>query len=238
MATQYAFGQIVTNGLVLALDAADQNSYTSGSTTWYDVSGNNNSGILTGSTLPQYVTSSNTLFFNGSTSYVNIPALNYTAGSSYTFNTWVLNNWTLTGQNIAPFPMILRDGNSGGSRLFIGIKIGSSANLGFNVYMSNAGSLETNNTTAPINNIWYNVVATYTAGTASLYLNAQLISQTSSSVIFAGTNNAGIMIANGSASGNSFWSGSISVVQAYNRALSATEVQQNYNAQKSRFGLT
>ena len=41
-----------------------------------------------------------------------------------------------------------------------------------------------------------------------------------------------------SVSGNNFWSGSISVVQAYNRALSAAEIQQNYNAQKSRFGLT
>ena len=46
MATQYAFGKIVTNGLVLALDAANPKSYVSGSTTWRDLSGNNNSGSL------------------------------------------------------------------------------------------------------------------------------------------------------------------------------------------------
>ena len=46
MAVQYSFGKIVTDGLVLALDAADRNSYVSGSTTWRDVSGNNNSGSL------------------------------------------------------------------------------------------------------------------------------------------------------------------------------------------------
>jgi hypothetical protein len=201
------------------------------------LSGNNNSGTLTGSTLPQYITSSNTLFFNGSTSYVSVPSLNYTSGSSYTFNTWVLNNWALTGQGVTPWPMIIRDGNSSGNRLFIGIKIGTGTNLGFNVYMSNAGAFETTNITPPTSNIWYNVVTTHTAGTASIYSNAILISQTTSSITFAGTNNAGIMIANGSAGGNSFWSGSISIVQAYNRALSASEILQNYNAQKSRFGL-
>lgn len=41
MATQYANGKIVTDGLVLCLDAADRNSYVSGSTTWFDLSGNN-----------------------------------------------------------------------------------------------------------------------------------------------------------------------------------------------------
>jgi hypothetical protein len=41
MATQYAFGKIVTDGLVLVLDAADKNSYPGSGTTWRDMSGNN-----------------------------------------------------------------------------------------------------------------------------------------------------------------------------------------------------
>ena len=49
---QYAFGRIVTDGLILALDAADRNSYPGSSTTWYDVSGNGNHGTLTGFTGP------------------------------------------------------------------------------------------------------------------------------------------------------------------------------------------
>ena len=40
-------GNIVTNGLVLYLDAANYLSYTSGSTTWRDLSSSNNSGTLT-----------------------------------------------------------------------------------------------------------------------------------------------------------------------------------------------
>jgi hypothetical protein len=46
MATQYAFGQIVTNGLVLSLDAADKNSYPGSGTVWSDLSGNNNNNTL------------------------------------------------------------------------------------------------------------------------------------------------------------------------------------------------
>ena len=42
MATQYAFGQIVTSGLVLCLNAADKNSYPGSGTTWTDLSGNSN----------------------------------------------------------------------------------------------------------------------------------------------------------------------------------------------------
>jgi hypothetical protein len=48
MATNYNyFGGIVTNGLVLDLDAAKLASYPGTGTAWYDISGNNNNGTLT-----------------------------------------------------------------------------------------------------------------------------------------------------------------------------------------------
>lgn len=46
MGTQFANGKIVTDGLVLALDAADRNSYISGSSVWNDVSGNNKNFVF------------------------------------------------------------------------------------------------------------------------------------------------------------------------------------------------
>ena len=78
MATQYAFGQIVTNGLVLSLDAADLNSYPSSGTTWRDLSGNNNTATLafSGSSgaLPVFdSTNGGRFIFNGSSSYGTIP---------------------------------------------------------------------------------------------------------------------------------------------------------------------
>ncbi len=49
MATQFAFGKIVTDGLVLALDAADRNSYPGSGTTWTDLSINKSNSTLTNS---------------------------------------------------------------------------------------------------------------------------------------------------------------------------------------------
>jgi hypothetical protein len=73
MATQYAFGKIVTDGLVLSLDAADKNSYPGSGTTWTDLSGRGFNCSMTGSvsynsTFPQYF------------DYANLP--NYFTGNS------------------------------------------------------------------------------------------------------------------------------------------------------------
>ena len=48
MATQFANGKIVTDGLVLAINAADKNSYPGSGTTWTDISGNGRNNTLNG----------------------------------------------------------------------------------------------------------------------------------------------------------------------------------------------
>jgi hypothetical protein len=82
---------------------------------------------------------------------------------------------------------------------------------------------------------WAYVVGTYTTGTKVLYVNGvQVNSNTASGTL--GTNAGGSKI--GSYNVNAYWfNGSIADVQVYNRALTATEVAQNYNALRSRFGL-
>ena len=72
MATQYAFGQIVTNGLVLSLDAADQNSYSGSGTVWNDLSGNNYSGSLTNG--PTFDSAANSIVLDGVDDYINSSA--------------------------------------------------------------------------------------------------------------------------------------------------------------------
>ena len=71
MAVQYAFGQIVTNGLVLALDAADRNSYPDSGTTWTDLSGNGSNGtLINGPTFSSV--NGGSIVFDGLNDYVNI----------------------------------------------------------------------------------------------------------------------------------------------------------------------
>ena len=64
-------GRIVTDGLILSLDASDQNSYISGSITWTDLSENRNSGALTNG--PTYSSDNGgSIVFDGADDYVSI----------------------------------------------------------------------------------------------------------------------------------------------------------------------
>jgi hypothetical protein len=93
-------------------------------------------------------------------------------------------------------------------------------------------------------NRWHNATITNDGTTISLYcdgifdnsiLGSGFNAYTVSYVKIGGT----LLGAYPSAdSGNAYWTGSLSCAQIYNRSLSATEVLQNYNALKGRFGLT
>ena len=77
---------LVNDGLVLALDAADDASFSSGSTTWADLSPNSNDGTLSAGTMGT-VSGSNTIAFNGSSDEVSIAnnsTLNFGASGNFT----------------------------------------------------------------------------------------------------------------------------------------------------------
>ena len=82
----YRGPNIVTDGLVLVLDAANPTSYISGSTTWRDLSGNNNSGSLVNGPTFNSV-NGGSIVFDGSNDYVEISPVN--ASSQFTLNLWI-----------------------------------------------------------------------------------------------------------------------------------------------------
>jgi hypothetical protein len=86
-------------------------------------------------------------------------------------------------------------------------------------------------------NNWHHVVGTYHRDntTARIYVDG-LLRNTNSSILTGPISNTQPLLI-GSRSGPAGFGGSISGVKIYNRALSATEVFQNYNATKSRFNL-
>ncbi len=98
MATQYAFGKIVTNGLVLALNAADKNSYPGSGTAWRDVSGNNNSGTLTNT--PTFNSGNGgSIVFNGTNQYIEVtpPISSLSNVSQFSYSSFVNFNTKSTG---------------------------------------------------------------------------------------------------------------------------------------------
>jgi hypothetical protein len=217
------------SSLVLDLDASDRNSYVSGSLIWNDVSGNNNTGSLFG--LPGYDSSNGGrfIFYNS----VNNTGINLGNPSSLTFsqNAFSLVAWF---KYAASGFIINKDiGNVGGFNFWY-----TGTQLRFQIY---SGSIAP----APINvlaNInsssYYQASATYDGSVAKTYVNGSLVgTQTNSQTIVntAGDFEIGYRYDNVNANYNS--SGSVYSVQVYNRAISVTEIQQNYNATKSRFGL-
>jgi hypothetical protein len=231
----------IETGLVLSLDAADRNSYVSGSTTWFDLSGNNNSGSLVNS--PTFNTGSlGSIVFDGVNDYINLgnpSILNIT--SRLTINSWV-NLTTFPSENtnstiyekgyIVPNEQTLFRFNttSGVTSLDCGTYNGSNIFTRLTLTGSNANLITTGS--------WNNLVGQYDGSNWNIYVNGNLLSQTlTNQGPVLSTAPISIGAAYISTSYNRFFNGRIASVQIYNRALSAQEVLQNYNAQKSRFGL-
>ena len=207
----------VEDGLVLSLDAADRNSYPGSGTTWYDLSGNGNNGTLTNG--PTFDSGNNgSIVFDGVDDYAST-TISYS--STVSINLWI---YPTTGPGLFQYgdgsvglPVCLLDYNNTNLRVYV------------NDYYTTYSSVLTLNQWNNICLILNPSIPLYT-----LYINNSLIGTgnisntlpTQTGVVILGDHNF-------TSNGNS----RIASAQVYNKALSATEVLQNYNAQKSRFGL-
>ena len=230
MATQYAFGKIVTDGLVLALDAADKNSYPGSGTTWRDMSGNNNNGTLTNG--PTFNSANGgSIVFDGTNDIVNFGnILNSPAQLSVNF--WIKNpnNNVIIAKGYRVWEIRFNGNEFGG---YVGVNNGSSFWYGIadnNNILHGADLTQWNN---------FTYVFDYTNTNVKLYTNAVLkgsINPANMFSTFTPVNNLYIGCRADDAA-SAFLSGSLSNLQIYNKALSQIEILQNYNAQKSRFNL-
>ena len=223
---------IVRNGLVLQLDAANVKSYPGSGTTWNDLSGNGRNGTLVN--LPTFDNGSFT--FDGATQYVDLGATQFNTASG-TISFWVKFTNTITSGytgNQRPF------GSNGDFELRWGGDTGDSnrylsADLGFSNTIPNVLYSTTNTW---FNTKWYNVSITWVSSSTSsaVYVDGVLertgtTAATSTLIALTGT----AYIAR-SASGG-YLAGQIPLFQAYNRSLTATEIQQNFNALRGRYGI-
>jgi hypothetical protein len=216
MATQYANGKIVTDGLVLSLDAADRNSYVSGSLVWNDVSGNGNAGTLTNG--PTFDSGSGgNIVFDGVNDYLLMSRQStFTTELTYCGFIYPTN---LTGNRaIFSFRGTLLQVQGNGIVYWANITNSSAlfTATGLNLNQWNFISISHNNNQVTA---YYN---SNNLGTVTLV--NPLTSYSYNEIARFGE-------------GDRQFAGSLGNFLFYNRALSAQEVLQNYNAQKSRFGL-
>jgi hypothetical protein len=230
MATNYNyFGGIVTNGLVLNLDAAKLDSYPGSGTTWRDISGNNNNGTLTNGPTFSGIGKQASIVFDGVDDYAdcgNNSVLNFT--TNFTIGAWVNANATQASVDSGILGKIT-DANS-----YQGYMIWFTSGKVPTLYIRGT----TLGATFPLSsNTWYYVVGTYNGTTASLYINGILNSSTNLSVSADATaSNFWVGKYQFSTGGRNF-TGKVATAQAYNRALSADEVSQNFNALRGRYGI-
>ena len=233
----YRGPNIVTNGLVLNLDAANVKSYPGSGTTWRDLSGNNNTGtLINGPTFSS--ANGGSIVFDGTNDYVATPIQNL--DRPCTFSTWVnFNNLTgfqtLIGQDTSAsiirgrFYFQKAGATSGGLILNV---------VNFSIVLSSNSIVIANAINPVVTNQWYNYSAVLTTTTLALYENGILQNTVNDSNTFL-TPNTTITL-NAGYYNNSivdYINGKSSSFQIYNRALSASEVLQNYNATQARFNL-
>lgn len=233
MSINYGYQPIVTNGLVLHLDAANPNSYISGSTAWNDLSGNRNNGTLING--PGYSSANfGSITFDGVNDYISVGNFPNSSLPSGSIVAWIKpSSGGLTFQQIAGKRTV---GSAGGFDYMLDL---STTGRNLRGLISNATTFNmiTGNTTLSYE-VWYNAAFTWGGAFINIYLNGVLdatpVSQTIT-VSSSSTNPFDIGIARDTPS--RYFVGSISNTLLYNRALSASEVQQNFNALKSRYGL-
>jgi hypothetical protein len=214
-------------------------------TTWQDLSGNNNIATLRSSSIlgsiPVFPAANNrVLDFNGTSSYASISPISFNpvGTSDFTISAWIkLNAKPITN------PRIVSLGSDANNYFNLGTYGGGSPGnhdcFWFEVKKAGTfyGGFYFTGRKYEINT-WYHVLGTFdnSTNTAKFYINGITVSGTS---VIGGTPNVyntmliGTLITNPTEVIN----GSISQIQMYNRVLSQSEITQNYNALKSRFGL-
>jgi hypothetical protein len=229
--------KIVTDGLVLALDAGNAKSYTSGSTTWYDKSGNANNGtLINGPTFSS--ANGGSIVFDGVDDFVNCGNSTSLNSSNITFSIWIKRtaSWIFAGSCLF---WAKQNGNYMSNGFYI--EPFTSGRDYLDVITNGAGSnyfgdTISTSTRFPLNT-WVNFAFTLVGNTPKMYFNG--ISTTISiggTPAITSTSDTKYILSNSPSYGN-FTPGIVSNTQIYNRALSAAEINQNFNALRGRYGI-
>jgi hypothetical protein len=221
---------IVRNGLVLHLDAADRKSYPGSGTVWYDRSGNRYNGTLTNG--PTFNNSNGgNIVFDG--------VDDYSISTSFTPNITnkTLAGWCKLGSVSQQGGGLINIQNVGGNLYFDAIVYNETGNgWGFGSDFFNrtgwSGVKETSTSQ------WVYMVATYQNLNYNMYRNGALIyNLTSFNALNFNFSSESLIGLRHTGGGNAYLSATVAMAQIYNRALSASEVLQNFNATRTRFNI-
>jgi hypothetical protein len=218
------------NGLVLALDAGNTKSYPGSGTAWTDLSGGGNTGTLTNG--PTYNSSNGgSIVFDGSNDYVGL------AGTNLSLNQMTISSWNFSS-NYTQNGFMFEKTTNGSVNTQYSLFYNGDNTIYYRTYGLSTLDLTVNTTTAGVvNNQWNNVVATFDGTNKRIYANGVLRATSTSLTGTVTQNTTGAAFIGIYGGGGYPFNGRIAQTQIYNRALTAAEVSQNFNALRGRFGI-
>ena len=215
MACNYQ-GKIVTNGLVLCLDAADKKSYPGTGTTWLDRSGNGNNGILTNG--PTFSSDNGgSIVVDGVNDYISSVTLSTLSITDLTIQVWVYPT------NISSYTTVFDT-------------LGRNLSLWIGTTYYGLGGASTGGSPSFNwqNNTWVCITMLKSSNTGQIIKNNYDFSD---NVATGSTFTNQLQFGSNPSGGGTPFVGRYGSIKLYNRALSQSEIQQNFNATRGRFGI-
>ena len=235
--------RVITDGLVLYLDAANTRSYPGVGTTWTDLSRSGYTGTLTNG--PTFNSGNGgSIVFDGVDDYIvnsSFPTTNI-----YCISLWVKPTILVNSSSTIKSLIQLRYQAAAGNFAWY-IAFGASTILVSNEYITITDASNNRRTCVAdggslLANTWYNLVFNFESSAYKIYVNNTLKTTVNSPAgnvtLLTNPNRLYLSTLDGDgAAPRVFSDASIAQTLIYNRALSTTEILQNYNATKGRFGL-
>lgn len=227
----YYGGPIVTEGLVFAVDPSNLVSYESGSTTTYSLTGSINGTLVNGvSYSPNY---GGRWELDGINDYITFGTQNLVT-DDFTVENW----FSIPTPGVAKEHYLMNIGYNSLSSLLFTLDSNTGGTFGAAAYYRDAaGNVVNYGMGSGVTNKIYHSVLTRSGGTNIAYLNGVVINTFSNSTTLGANLNLQLGWAIPRNKSTAYMNGNIYASRIYNRYLTASEVLQNYNAQKARFGL-
>lgn len=217
---------IITDGLLFYLDAANTKSYVSGSTQWTSIANSNDSATLINGPVFQY-NNVGTILFDGTDDYCSTNFIG--TFTSITIQVWFYRNGNQPSQFAG---LVASRGGSGGNTSGLLLNIFGNESLGYN--WNDVANTYSWNSGLVLTNLGWNFLSLVVAPTyATGFLNGNTATN---SVNHSSSNLFNIAIGK-DYSTNRYVRGNIGLVSIYNVALTSDQVLQNYNSTKARYGI-
>jgi hypothetical protein len=223
--------RIVTDGLILCLDAASKRSYTGAGTAWNDLIGGVDLTLINGAAFNS--ADAGSIVFDGTNDYAHNPSvpsdLHFDDADEFTCAFWVKCDDASKSRD----SMVSIKGGAGNQNNMNGWSIGHDTTANYEWQVGNGVSFSLFGF-GSINEEWQHVAVSHTSGNITCYVGSVSVYNGSAGnhSLFAGTNELYIGKRDGL---GEYHNGNIACIQIYNKALTHNEIKQNYSATRGRF---